>query len=627
MTPIPGTVATAYRANHIWLGSHFRLPLMASAQSRMLWNACEAYCFDDEVAVNDLVAAAKSMASQLSVAQELRRARAASTIKTSLMSFVEAAGTEARLPAGEYEKWLYTVLLRESLHGASHSTKTARRRARNVTKRGTAVEQAEAVRAAAIQVRTDPLLPVSARPNTDGGALQQAIVALGIAPKRAGAIVSDVCNVATKLAMELASIREREVASAAAAMDSTAANGLRIEWEGTPAPGSTGVPTLVGVVAAASNDAAVTAAKAFSSAASARAAAMIALGTLTASFQSLLPSAAASSASSAQAAEPAGEEWLDKPLASTAVASSPLFPCALVPAAAKSMALCHKKTRMRLTLHHYHKLGELYARGPGRLEPAMFHERLFLVLLRYHGTQGGGFQAAAHAEVFATLHETAGANLECFASPLNCRYAPFCTAFPDTDIWFGGLCSFFDAPIASGAVEANPPFVPAVLDEMQSHLETLLAGAASQGRPLTVAVIIPAWEAGSGWAGLAASPHLARRFTLAQRDHGYLEGSQHWRRTSHRISTCDTSVFVLQTPAAAATKPFTDAAEAALRTAFKSRHVTLKAKRTVKATIALEAAVAGQTSRGPESTGGRKRSRHRETTGAGPKTFRKGQAE
>jgi hypothetical protein len=236
--------------------------------------------------VDELVRAATVSASGLSVAQELRRARASSTIKTSLMSYVEAAGIEARLPPGEYEKWLYTVLLRESIEGALHSTKTARRRARDGVKGGTAAETADAVRASAVKVLSDPLIPLSAKPGTDGGVLQHAIAALGIAPKRAGAIVSDVCKVASKLALDLGAMRERSglsssasaAASSSEAASASSGTGLRIEWEGAPAPGSKGVPTLVAAVAAITNDAATAAAKAFASAANAKAAAQRALG-------------------------------------------------------------------------------------------------------------------------------------------------------------------------------------------------------------------------------------------------------------------------------------------------------------------------------------------------------------
>jgi hypothetical protein len=57
---------------------------------------------------------------------------------------------------------------------------------------------------------------------------------------------------------------------------------------------------------------------------------------------------------------------------------------------------------------------------------------------------------------------TAGVTMECFASPLNCRYAAFCSAFQDTDGAFGSVGSFFNFRPRTGAFQANPPFVPEV---------------------------------------------------------------------------------------------------------------------------------------------------------------------
>jgi hypothetical protein len=42
--------------------------------------------------------------------------------------------------------------------------------------------------------------------------------------------------------------------------------------------------------------------------------------------------------------------------------------------------------------------------------------------------------------------------MECFASPLNCRYSRFCSAFLDTDFAFGSVGSFFDFSPRSGCV-------------------------------------------------------------------------------------------------------------------------------------------------------------------------------
>ena len=530
---------------------------------------------------------------------ELARARASASIRTAAKELVEAAKPGAKLPPGAFDKWLFTALLAERDAPSVHkSTKTARRRAR-----GTGASAALVGR----EVGADPVVPRTVRPRTDGGALQQAVVALGIDERRAGAILLDICRAASRAADTV----DKAVASGALITGPGAgAGGLRVEWEGATLPGE-GRPQVLGMGPALCTDAAVAAAKALTSAAEAERAAAAAVRLARApaavAASAALPAVGAAAsqayegffstdadaAAGRDASLPAGGArslaQLPTPwLLDAADAAGATLPCAVVPGSAQSLSLCRGRTRLRLNPGHYVKLGRLYARGPGRLEPWRFHERLFLVLLRYHGTQGGGgFQAAAHAEVFGTLGAHLGADMEAFASPLNCRFAPFCTAFPDTDVWFGGAASFFDtdpaaaAEAAGGAsFEANPPFVPAVLSRMQAHVEAALLATSA---PLSFAVIIPQWEGEDGWRGLADSPMLRRRFTVAQREHGYLEGSQHWRRSSFRVSTCDTTVFVIQNDAGAERWPATDATEAAVRAAFVSKHETLRAKRERKA--------------------------------------------
>lgn len=52
-------------------------------------------------------------------------------------------------------------------------------------------------------------------------------------------------------------------------------------------------------------------------------------------------------------------------------------------------------------------------------------------------TKGGGFQASMGGDAFDVLLRHFGAKMECFASPFNCRYSRYCSAFKDTDKPFG----------------------------------------------------------------------------------------------------------------------------------------------------------------------------------------------
>lgn len=51
--------------------------------------------------------------------------------------------------------------------------------------------------------------------------------------------------------------------------------------------------------------------------------------------------------------------------------------------------------------------------------------------------KGGGFQASVSGDAFDVLLRHFGVRMECFASPFNCRYARYCSAFEDTDSPFG----------------------------------------------------------------------------------------------------------------------------------------------------------------------------------------------
>jgi phosphorylated CTD-interacting factor 1 len=197
------------------------------------------------------------------------------------------------------------------------------------------------------------------------------------------------------------------------------------------------------------------------------------------------------------------------------------------------------------------------------------HLRVFTLLLRYKALRGHGFQAAAGPPVFAVLRAHLRVSFECFASPLNARYARFCSAFDDTDACFGSAGSFFSFGAASGSYEVNPPFAPKLLDAAAARVLRLLAAAEAAAAPLCFVVLLPGWGELRGRAALLASPALRFSLRVAADDHGFCDGASHARRDPFRASPYDTDVLVLQTRAAAAATPVrSDALEAELRAAF-----------------------------------------------------------
>jgi len=157
-------------------------------------------------------------------------------------------------------------------------------------------------------------------------------------------------------------------------------------------------------------------------------------------------------------------------------------------------------TKLHSLFHKYNRFADYDVKHSG-IADARFLQSLFVLLLRYQTlqgtfTQGAGFQAAIPGTVFDVLRESFNVKMECFASPLNCRYGRYCSAFPDTDSAFGSVGSFFTFRPTSGAYEANPPFIPELITAMAKHMENLLS---STTEPLMFIIIIPMWEDREGW--------------------------------------------------------------------------------------------------------------------------------
>ena len=213
-----------------------------------------------------------------------------------------------------------------------------------------------------------------------------------------------------------------------------------------------------------------------------------------------------------------------------------------------------------------------------------FLEAAFCTLARLQTLQGGsalagGMQAACPGAAFDVLRRELGVTCECFASPLNCRFVRFCSASADVDRAFGSEGSFFSFRPASGAFLANPPFVPATVLAMAARIDELLADAdanadadAERRQQLTFVVVIPRWPDDAGWKALSDSRHATCVLTLPRSKHCYIDGGQQYgrRATPLRLSNHDSSVFFLQSAAAASARPVTAQTRQALLEAFRA---------------------------------------------------------
>jgi hypothetical protein len=196
--------------------------------------------------------------------------------------------------------------------------------------------------------------------------------------------------------------------------------------------------------------------------------------------------------------------------------------------------------------------------------------RLAALLTRYRAAagarpnEGSGHHSAVPGEVMDVLHRRLGVTVEGFASPLNCYFDTYCSAFDDVDGFFGSLGSFFDIEWRQGVIEVNPPFVEEVMEPVRVRMLELLEKANCRGDQLSFILVVPDWRVPITpcIAKLEATPKesfLRRAIRVDKERHCYFDGFQHCLRESYYRPVHHTMLYVLQTDGAAAKWPVTDA--------------------------------------------------------------------
>ena len=182
---------------------------------------------------------------------------------------------------------------------------------------------------------------------------------------------------------------------------------------------------------------------------------------------------------------------------------------------------------------------------------------IYCCLSRYEALRGAGYQCAVPGIAFDAASRCGlGTTIECFASPLNCRYRKYCSAFPDTERQFGSIGSFFDDNSFDpneGSFQANPPFVPETMHAMGDKIQRLLDD--PHRGPLSFLVVVPAWGAGSKFCQtLQESIHTRVNALIPAADHAFYDGAQHTKLAHSadsllRPSSWDTAVILMQNDA------------------------------------------------------------------------------
>ena len=240
-------------------------------------------------------------------------------------------------------------------------------------------------------------------------------------------------------------------------------------------------------------------------------------------------------------------------------------------------------TKVELNAEHYEKLHHLFSMENSKAQSGChdkpsetdFESAAFALVCRYTSVQGGmfhtvaGHHAALHGAVFDVLRDGMGVDVECFASPLNCRWHRFCSPFTDTDAPFGSLGSFFNFKPQEGSYQCNPPFDEDLVRRTVEHITALIKAADRSSRALSFVIITPHWPGRTSWENLAGSPHVAHVQIVPLREHGFLEGAQHTKQTQYRIASCNTSVVFLQSRSGRKRYPITRTFLSALMFAFR----------------------------------------------------------
>ncbi|XP_075214038.1 phosphorylated CTD-interacting factor 1 [Lycorma delicatula] len=210
------------------------------------------------------------------------------------------------------------------------------------------------------------------------------------------------------------------------------------------------------------------------------------------------------------------------------------MPCPRLP----QIEYCQERDQSLLRYHgeavninttHLQKLEQLYRFScfdDKKFE--LFLPRVWCLLKRYNAFLGGaqGTQGALPVTVLECMHRYFGVTFECFASPLNCYFKQYCSAFADTDSYFGSRGPILDLKATSGSFEANPPFCEELMDAMVIHFERLLADTID---PLSFIVVMPEWRdpAPNALLKLESSHFKRKQVVVPAFEHEYRHGFQH----------------------------------------------------------------------------------------------------
>jgi phosphorylated CTD-interacting factor 1 len=158
----------------------------------------------------------------------------------------------------------------------------------------------------------------------------------------------------------------------------------------------------------------------------------------------------------------------------------------------------------------------------------LFLTRVFVMVTRYDAMSEdkSAYQAALPRRMMQILENEMDVRHECYASPLNRFFGSYCSAFRDTDGFFGAVGTFQSFTPTEGSFEANPPFDQASVASCFRHIGSLLPRATG---PLSFTVVIPAMDFSPKLKAAfdTIRPFLRKEVMVPSGKHVYLMGLQH----------------------------------------------------------------------------------------------------
>jgi len=198
----------------------------------------------------------------------------------------------------------------------------------------------------------------------------------------------------------------------------------------------------------------------------------------------------------------------------------------------ETTVLRYKGDTVKINNSYFNKLEQLYRYGcADDRKFDYFLARCYMLLKRYNAyfglnSEGAQNQGALPVPVLECLNKQFGVTVECFASPFNCYFRQYCSAFPDIDSYFGSRGPVLEFKPHCGSFEANPPFCEELMDAVVTHFERLLEDSME---PLSFMVFLPEWRdpAPPALLKLEASRWKRRQVVVPALEHDYRHGFQH----------------------------------------------------------------------------------------------------